>query len=95
MRTAKLSGDLSKDDFEVLEDGVPPRISFFARSLDVPLSLASIADVSASQRRFNEGHLHDMKEFLTDVPTPRDQAFLSALAVAYNWPAILQRPAKA
>ena len=55
MRTAKLSGDLSKDDFEVLEDGVPQRISFFARSLDVPLSLASIADVSASQRRFNEG----------------------------------------
>lgn len=72
----KLAGDLSQDDFEVLEDGVPQRISFFARSLDVPLSLALIADVSASQRSFNEGHLHDMKEFLRDALTQRDQALL-------------------
>jgi hypothetical protein len=39
------AGDLSKDDFEVLEDGAPQRISFFARSMDVPLSLALIVDV--------------------------------------------------
>ena len=32
----KLAGDLSQDDFEVLEDGVPQRVSFFARSLEVP-----------------------------------------------------------
>ena len=70
------AADLSKDDFEVLEDGVPQRISLFARSLDVPLWLALMADVSASQRSFNEGHRHDIKEFLKDVLAPRDQAFL-------------------
>ena len=31
-----LAGDLSKDDFEVLEDGVPQRISFFARAWTCP-----------------------------------------------------------
>jgi Ca-activated chloride channel homolog len=72
----KLAGDLSQDDFEVLEDGVPQRVSFFARSLEVPLSLGLVADVSASQRSFNEGHRHDVKEFLKDVLAPRDQAFL-------------------
>jgi len=72
----KLAADLSKDDFEVLEDGVPQRVSFFARSLDVPLSLGLVADVSGSQQSFNEGHLHDMKEFLKDVLAPRYQAFL-------------------
>jgi Ca-activated chloride channel homolog len=44
-----LAGDLSKDDFEVLEDGVPRRMSSVARSVDVPLSLAFVADVSGSQ----------------------------------------------
>jgi Ca-activated chloride channel family protein len=71
----KLRGDLSQDDFEVLEDGVPQRVSFFGRSPDVPLSLGLVADVSASQRSFSEGHRHDMKEFLKDVLAPRDQAF--------------------
>jgi Ca-activated chloride channel family protein len=71
-----LAGDLSKDDFEVLEDGVPQQISFFARSLDVPLSLALIADVSGSQEHFIKRHRHDMKEFLQDVLMPRDRAFM-------------------
>jgi Ca-activated chloride channel family protein len=46
-------------------------------TLDVPLALALMADVSASQRSFNEGHRRDIKEFLTDVLTTRDQAFLA------------------
>jgi len=75
-RQRRLSGDLSKDDFEVLEDGIPQRISFFARSLDVPLSLALITDVSGSQEHFVKRHRHDMKEFLKEVLSPRDRAFL-------------------
>ena len=31
--------DLTQDDFEITEDGVPQKISFFARSTDVPLTL--------------------------------------------------------
>ena len=71
-----LAGGLSKEDFEVLEDGIPQRISFFARSLDVPLSLALIADVSGSQEHFVKRHRLDMKEFLQDVLSPCDRALL-------------------
>ena len=71
-----LAADLNKDDFEVLEDGVPQRVSFFARSLDVPLSLALVADVSGSQEHFIKRHRHDLKMFLGDVLAPRDRAFL-------------------
>src|SRR5579862_5071070 len=67
-----LAADLNKDDFEVLEDGVPQRVSFFARSLDVPLSLALVADVSGSQEHFIKRHRHDLKIFLGDVLASRD-----------------------
>ena len=71
-----LAADLSGDDFEVFEDGVPQRISFFARSLDVPLTLGLIADVSGSQEHFIKRHHHDVETFLQNVLSPRDRAFL-------------------
>jgi len=71
-----LAADLFGDDFEVLEDGVPQRISFFARSLDVPLTLGLIADVSGSQQHFIKQHHRDVETFLEEVLSPRDRAFL-------------------
>jgi Ca-activated chloride channel homolog len=71
-----LAADLGKDDFEVLEDGVPQRVSFFARSLDMPLWMALIADVSGSQEHFIKRHRHDLQAFLKDVLSPRDRALL-------------------
>jgi hypothetical protein len=41
-----LAGDLSKEDFEVLEDGVPQRISFFGRSLWAQPGRAAFACLS-------------------------------------------------
>jgi VWFA-related protein len=71
-----LSADLSAGDFEVLEDGVPQRIAFFARSSDVPLSLALIADVSGSQEHFLKRHRRDLQVFLQDALAPHDRALL-------------------
>jgi VWFA-related protein len=68
--------DLSKDDFEVLDDGVPQAISFFARGADLPLSLGLISDVSGSQEHFIKRHQHDLETFLKNVLTLRDTAFL-------------------
>ena len=45
--------NLTKDDFEVLEDAVPQKIAFFSRSSDVPLTLGLIVDASASQDHFS------------------------------------------
>ena len=68
--------DLSQDDFEIAEDGVPQKISFFARSTDVPLTLGLIMDVSGSQQSFLKPHHNDLQAFLKTVLQPQDRAFL-------------------
>ena len=72
----KLVTDLTQDDFEVAEDGVPQKIAFFARSLDVPLNLGLIMDVSGSQGSFVKPHLKDLETFLKSVLGKEDRAFL-------------------
>jgi len=67
---------LSREDFEVLEDGVAQKIAFFARSTDLPLTLGLIADVSGSQEHFVKQHRHDLEKFLQETLSPRDRAFL-------------------
>ena len=66
--------DLGKDDFQVLEDGVPQRIQFFARERQVPLSLGLVIDVSGSQEKFIKQHDRDVERFLTTVLGPGDKA---------------------
>jgi Ca-activated chloride channel homolog len=74
--SGRLVGDLTKDDIEILDDGAPQSISFFARSEDLPLSLGLIADMSGSQEPFLKKHHHDLDEFLKRVLTEKDRAFL-------------------
>ena len=68
--------NLTQDDFEITEDGVPQKISFFARSTDVPLTLGLIMDVSGSQQSFVKPHHNDLQAFLKTVLQPQDRAFL-------------------
>jgi Ca-activated chloride channel family protein len=68
--------NLTQDDFEIAEDGVPQKISFFARSTDVPLTLGLIMDVSGSQQSFLKPHHNDLQAFLKTVLQPQDRAFL-------------------
>jgi Ca-activated chloride channel family protein len=72
--------NLSQDDFEILEDGVPQHIAFFARSEDVPLNLGLVMDISGSQQSFIKPHHKDIQQFLKTVLGPRDKAFLMAFA---------------
>jgi Ca-activated chloride channel family protein len=72
----KLVANLTKDDFEVLDDGQPQPISFFAHGEDLPLSLGLIVDVSGSQDHFVKPHQRDLGIFLESVLSPRDRAFL-------------------
>jgi len=68
--------NLSKEDVEVYEDAVPQKISFFAKSTDVPLTLGLIVDVSGSQDHFSKQHEQDLEVFLKEVLGPKDRAFL-------------------
>jgi Ca-activated chloride channel family protein len=74
-RGALVNG-LTKDDVELFEDGVPQKIEFFAKSTDVPLTLALIVDVSGSQDHFGKQHEKDLAVFLKEVLGPKDRVFL-------------------
>src|SRR5271170_6772213 len=71
-----LLNSLTKDDIEVFEDAVPQKISFFAHSVDVPLTLGLIVDFSGSQDQFSEQHQHDLEVFLKEILGPKDRVFL-------------------
>src|SRR5450432_2585360 len=71
-----LVDNLTADDFEVVEDAAPQKIAFFAKSIDVPLTLGLIVDASGSQDHFTRKHDQDLKVFLKDVLGPKDRAFL-------------------
>src|ERR1700736_2836671 len=74
--SGKLVDDLTKDDFEVMEDAAPQKIAFFAKSVHVPWTLGLIVDASGSQEHFAKKHEQDLEGFLKDVLGLRDRAFL-------------------
>ncbi|HEX3877914.1 MAG TPA: VWA domain-containing protein [Bryobacteraceae bacterium] len=74
--SGRLVSTLAQDDFEILEDGVPQKISFFAHSADVPLDLGLAVDFSGSQDNFVKPHHKDLATFLKDVLASRDRVFL-------------------
>jgi Ca-activated chloride channel homolog len=74
--TGALIENLTRDDVELLEDAVPQKIEFFAKSSDLPLTLALIMDVSGSQEHFEKKHEKDLEVFLKEVLGPKDQAFM-------------------
>ena len=71
-----LVNNLAKDDVEIFEDAVPQKVSFFAHSVDVPLTLGLIVDFSGSQDQFSKQHQRDLEVFLKDVLGPKDRVFL-------------------
>jgi Ca-activated chloride channel homolog len=66
---------LTRDDFQITEDGVPQKIAFFGREADLPLTLGLIVDVSDSQSKFIKRHKKDIEKFLKTVLGPKDEAF--------------------
>jgi Ca-activated chloride channel family protein len=71
-----LVDNLTKEDVEVYEDAVQQKVSFFAKSTDVPLTLGLIVDASGSQDHFSKQHEKDLEVFLKEVLGPKDRAFL-------------------
>jgi Ca-activated chloride channel homolog len=68
--------NLKKEDVELFEDAVSQKIEFFAKSTDLPLTLALIMDVSGSQEHFEKKHEKDLEVFLKEVLGPKDRAFM-------------------
>ena len=68
--------DLVKDDFKVLEDGVPQTISVFGRESDLPLNIVLAVDTSESTRRDMKLETVSAKRFVRSIMRPIDHLSL-------------------
>jgi VWFA-related protein len=69
--------NLTKDDFELEQDGKPQTITYFAKESDLPLTLGLLVDTSMSQRRVLDQELAASHTFLDQVlREDKDKAFV-------------------
>lgn len=71
-----LVGNLTRDDFTVLEDGKAQTIKYFTRETDLPLTIGLLVDVSRSQERLIEIEKRAAVQFFSGVLRQKDLAFL-------------------
>ena len=68
--------NLTKEDFQVLEDGKPQTIKYFSAESNQPLTLGIMIDTSASQTRVLTIEQEACAEFLHSVLRSKDLAFV-------------------
>jgi VWFA-related protein len=76
-KNGALQSNLSKDDFVVLEDGVPQQIRAFSRERNTPLSLGIVLDFTGSQYGLERSNRDAAVQFLRDVLHEKDTAFIA------------------
>ncbi|MCW5980719.1 MAG: VWA domain-containing protein [Bryobacteraceae bacterium] len=75
-KSGRLIPNLTKDDFEIYEDGKPQEIRYFARESDLPLTIGLLVDVSKSQETLIGIEKQAAARFFADVLRKKDLAFL-------------------
>jgi VWFA-related protein len=76
--------NLTKDDFEILEDGKPQNAKYFAAESDLPLTLGILIDSSGSQRNVLGMEQEVGASFLQEILRPKDEAFVISFDVDVN-----------
>ncbi len=71
-----LMPNLTKDDFEVLEDGAPQTIKYFAAESNLPLTLGILIDSSGSQLGVLDMEKEVGGAFLRQILTDKDEAYV-------------------
>ena len=86
--SGRLVSDLSREDFEVFEDGVPHAVTQFQRGR-VPVSLGVVLDISGSMygQRIRDARLA-LERFFVDLLEPSDEVFL----IVFNHDPKLEEP---
>jgi Ca-activated chloride channel family protein len=64
--------DLNKDNFQVLEDGVPQKISVFDRESELPVSIVMAIDTSLSTKKDLPLEVESARRFATSIVRPID-----------------------
>jgi Ca-activated chloride channel family protein len=65
-------GNLTKDNFELLEDGRPQKVSIFSKESELPLSIALEIDTSLSTRRDLPLEINSARRFAHAILRPID-----------------------
>jgi VWFA-related protein len=68
--------NLTKNDFQVLEDGTPQSIKYFAADSNLPLTLGILIDSSGSQRNVLDMEKQVGGAFLHQILTDKDEAYV-------------------
>ena len=76
-----LVSTLSKEDFELTEDGKRQEIRYFSRETDLPLTIGLLVDVSKSQENLIEVEKEAAYRFFSQVLRKKDLAFLISFGV--------------
>jgi len=88
-RRGEIVRDLSKEDFQVSENGRPQEIRYFSRETGLPLTLGLLIDTSMSQRRLMEAERAASFRFVDRVlREDKDQVFL----MQFDLGSILRQP---
>src|SRR5260221_5067922 len=75
---------LTKGDFQLIKDGKPETIKYFAAESDLPLTLGILIDSSGSQQRVLEMEKEVGANFLPEILRPKDMAFVISFDVDSN-----------
>jgi VWFA-related protein len=76
-KKGKIVRDLTKDDFELQEDGKPQTIRYFSQESNLPLTVGLLVDTSMSERDNIDKERSASRSFLDQMITrPVDRAFV-------------------
>jgi VWFA-related protein len=76
--------NLTKDNFDLFEDGKPQTIKYFKAETDLPLTLGILVDSSGSQMRVLDMEKTVGGSFLESILRPKDEAFVISFDVDIN-----------
>jgi VWFA-related protein len=79
-----IMSDLSKDDFKVYEDGVEQKLAYFAKEVDLPITLALLMDTSGSMYRIMNAEQDAATRFVREVMRKRDEAIVMSFDTDVN-----------
>ena len=75
---------LTKDDFEIKEDGTPQTVKYFTAETNLPLTLGMMIDASGSQRNVIDMEKEVGAAFLKQILTDKDEAFVISFDITVD-----------
>jgi VWFA-related protein len=67
---------LTKDDFKIYEDGQEQKVAYFAKEVDMPITLGMLIDTSGSMENLIDAEHDAATRFLKTVMRPKDEAMV-------------------